>query len=120
MVTLNKSSLSLNLSCSIANQSSNAEMSVFRFSNQLAQPVNLAPDKIVPFYRAYTALGKLIDAPENRVQFRLNAGDIMVTNNLRVMHGRNAYDPNSGARHLQLSYMDYDDVLSRIRMLLKS
>ncbi len=98
---------------------SNDEMSVFRFSNQLAQPVNLLPDQVIPFYQAYTTLGKLIDAPENRVQFRLDAGDIMVTNNLRVMHGRNAYDPNSGARHLQLSYMDYDDVLSRIRMLLK-
>ena len=44
----------------------------------------------------------------------------MVTNNLRVMHGRNAYDPSSGDRHLQLSYMDFDDLLSRIRMLLKS
>jgi gamma-butyrobetaine dioxygenase len=44
----------------------------------------------------------------------------MVTNNLRVLHGRNAYDSSTGDRHLQLSYMDFDDVLSRIRMLLKT
>ncbi|MFT6408080.1 MAG: gamma-butyrobetaine dioxygenase [Arenicella sp.] len=93
---------------------------VFRFSNQLAQPVNLPADKVEAFYRAYRKLGKLVEAAENKVQFRLNTGDIMVTNNLRVMHGRNAYDPSTGDRHLQLSYMDYDDVLSRIRMLLKA
>lgn len=98
----------------------NGELRVFRFSNQLAQPVNLPVDKMEAFYLAYRKLGKLVEAPENKLEFRLNTGDIMVTNNLRVMHGRNAYDPSSGERHLQLSYMDFDDVLSRIRMLLKS
>jgi len=98
---------------------SDGELKVFRFSNQLAQPAKLPPSEMDAFYRAYRKLGSLVEAPENKVQFRLNTGDIMVTNNLRVMHGRNAYNPSSGGRHLQLSYMDYDDVLSRIRMLLK-
>lgn len=97
----------------------NGELKVFRFSNQLAQPARLPLAQMDAFYRAYRKLGRLVEAPENKVQFRLNTGDIMVTNNLRVMHGRNSYDPNTGARHLQLSYMDFDDVLSRIRMLLK-
>lgn len=96
------------------------ELKVFRFSNQLAQTANMSANLMPEFYRAYQLLGKLVEAPENKVQFRLNTGDIMVTNNLRVMHGRNAYDPSSGDRHLQLSYMDFDDLLSRIRMLLKS
>ena len=95
------------------------ELKVFRFSNQLAQPSNLSPDKMEAFYAAYRKLGRLIEDHENRVQFRLETGDIMVTNNLRVMHGRNAYDPSTGGRHLQLSYMDFDDVMSRIRMLKK-
>lgn len=95
------------------------QLKVFRFSNQLAQPARLKPEGMEAFYLAYRKLGALVEAPQNKVQFRLNAGDIMVTNNLRVLHGRNAYDPGSGERHLQLSYMDYDDVLSRIRMLLK-
>lgn len=99
---------------------SKGQLRVFRFSNQLAQAFNVEASLMTDFYRAYQALAKLVEAPENKVQFRLNTGDIMVTNNLRVMHGRNEYDPNSGDRHLQLSYMDFDDVLSRIRMLLKS
>jgi len=96
------------------------ELKVFRYSNQLAQTTTIAADKTTEFYRAYRQLGRLIEAPENMVQFRLNTGDIMVTNNLRVMHGRKSYDANTGARHLQLSYMDMDDVLSRIRMLHKT
>jgi len=96
---------------------SQGELKVFRFSNQLAQPSNIPTAKMESFYRAYRKLGRMLEMPENRVQFRLNTGDIMVTNNLRVLHGRNAYDGSSGERHLQLSYMDFDDVLSRIRML---
>ena len=45
---------------------------------------------------------------------------MMATNNLRVMHGRTSYDATSGDRHLQLSYMDYDDISSRIRMIKKA
>ncbi|NND00255.1 MAG: DUF971 domain-containing protein, partial [Gammaproteobacteria bacterium] len=95
------------------------KLKVFRFSNQLAQPASMAPEKMESFYRAYRKLGRLIEAEENKVQFKLGTGDMMVTNNLRVMHGRNAYDPSTGDRHLQLSYMDMDDVMSRIRMILK-
>lgn len=93
---------------------------VFRFSNQLAQPLNLPSDKMAEFYHAYRFFGKIVEDPDNMVKFKLNTGDMMATNNLRVMHGRTSYDVNSGDRHLQLSYMDYDDVLSRIRMIKKA
>lgn len=96
---------------------SSGSLKVFRFSNQLAQTMNLPVDKIQTFYDAYRLLGKIVEDPQNMVKFRLNTGDMMATNNLRVMHGRKSYDVNSGDRHLQLSYMDYDDVLSRIRMI---
>ena len=96
------------------------ELKVFRYSNQLVQPSNLPADQVLPFYRAYQALGKLVEDPANMVEFRLNTGDMMATNNLRVMHGRKAFDPSTGDRHLQLSYMDLDDVMSRIRMLKKA
>ena len=94
-------------------------MKVFRYSNQTVLPANLAPHKMDAFYRAYRLLGRTVEAPHNMVQFKLGGGDMMVTNNLRVMHGRKAFDPSTGERHLQLTYMDFDDVLSRIRMLLK-
>lgn len=94
-------------------------LKVFRFSNQTAQSLNISSEKIAEFYHAYRLLGKLIEDPNNMVKFSLNTGDMMATNNLRVMHGRTSYDASRGDRHLQLSYMDYDDVLSRIRMIKK-
>ena len=42
------------------------------------------------------------------------------TNNHHVMHGRSSYDVNSGDRYLQLSFMDNDYVLSRIRTIKKA
>ena len=93
------------------------KLKIFRFSNQVTQSLNLPPEKMKAFYDAYRSLGKLVEDPSNMVKFRLNTGDMMTTNNHRVMHGRTAYDVNSGDRHLQLSYMDLDDVLSRIRMI---
>ena len=95
-------------------------LKVFRFSNQLAQTLKLPQQEMEAFYHAYRLLGRLIEDPNNMVKFRLNTSDMMATNNLRVMHGRTSYDVNSGDRHLQLSYMDYDDVLSRIRMIKKA
>lgn len=98
---------------------SSGALKVFRFSNQLAQTLHIPPSQMGDFYRAYRKLGRIVEAPEYMVKFRLNTGDMMATNNLRVMHGRTAYGASSGDRHLQLSYMDYDDVLSRIRMIKK-
>ncbi len=96
------------------------ELKVVRFSNQLLQTNMLASAQMESFYRAYRKLGRMIESDQHKIQFRLNSGDIMVTNNLRVLHGRTAYTGGSGERHLQLSYIDFDDVLSRIRMLKKT
>ena len=41
----------------------------------------------------------------------------MCFDNYRILHGRSAFDPNSGHRHLQGCYIDRDDFLSRIRTL---
>jgi gamma-butyrobetaine dioxygenase len=96
------------------------QLKVFRYSNQLAQPARISSDTVERFYRAYQLLGRMLEDPNHMVEFRLNTGDMMATNNLRVLHGRKAFDPTTGDRHLQLTYMDMDDVLSRIRMIKNS
>jgi gamma-butyrobetaine dioxygenase len=42
---------------------------------------------------------------------------MLTFDNRRVLHGRTAFDPNSGPRHLQGTYLDRDLVLSRLRVL---
>jgi gamma-butyrobetaine dioxygenase len=41
----------------------------------------------------------------------------VVMENGRALHGRSAFDPNAGARHLQGCYVDKDGVESRYRVL---
>jgi len=35
----------------------------------------------------------------------------------RVLHGRRAFDPSTGRRHLQGTYLDLDMLESRLRVL---
>jgi gamma-butyrobetaine dioxygenase len=50
----------------------------------------------------------------------MEPGDIFSFNNRRVLHGRTAFDPNSGHRHLQGYYMDRDEIIGRLNYLKKS
>ena len=51
------------------------------------------------------------------LRFPLRAGELMMFNNSRVLHGRTAYDPNEGRRHLQGCYIDLDGPRSLYRTL---
>ena len=46
-------------------------------------------------------------------------GDIFTFNNRRLLHGRTAFDPNSGHRHLQGYYIDRDEIIGRLNYLKK-
>jgi len=89
----------------------------FRFSNQLAQPLNASFDDVGAFYAAYRTLGRMIDGEGYKVAFKANSGDLLTVHGHRVMHGRLSFDPTSGARHLQDVYMEYDDFIARRRVL---
>lgn len=90
----------------------------FRFSNQLAQPLAVDFDEVEEFYRAYRVLATMIDSPKYKLAFKTQNGDLLTVHGHRVMHGRLAFDPDSGGRHLQDVYMDFDDLMARRRVLL--
>jgi gamma-butyrobetaine dioxygenase len=91
---------------------------VFRFSNQLATPLRASYDDVGAWYRAYRLLGRMIDGPDYKVAFKARTGDLLTVHGHRVMHGRLAFDPASGGRHLQDVYMEFDDLMARRRVLL--
>jgi gamma-butyrobetaine dioxygenase len=93
------------------------EVTCFRFSNQLALPLDAAFETVGPFYRAYRRLGRMIDDDRYRVEFKARDGDLITVHGHRVLHGRLAFDPASGARHLQDIYMEFDDLMARRRVL---
>ena len=93
------------------------DVRTFRFSNQLALPLNASFDDVGAFYDAYRMLGRMIDSDRYKVAFKAETGDLLTVHGHRVMHGRLAFDPTSGARHLQDVYMEYDDFMARARVL---
>lgn len=90
---------------------------VFRYSNQTVQPLRVRTDLVEPFYKAYKQLGRLISDERFRLVIKAESGDMLTIHNHRVLHGRLAYDPSSGSRHLQDLYMEWDDVMAKRRVL---
>lgn len=90
----------------------------FRFSNHLVQPLDTRFEDMEAFYAAYRKLGLMIASGRYKVAFKTANGDLLTVHGHRVLHGRMAFDPASGARHLQDVYMEYDDLMARRRVLL--
>jgi gamma-butyrobetaine dioxygenase len=68
------------------------------------------------WYEAYFELLELLNAPDAQVVFRLEPGDVIVFDNLRVLHGRLGFS-SGGERRLQGCYADRDLLLSTLAVL---
>ena len=88
-----------------------------RFSVATMDALDCHPDIMNEVYKAHHRFGNLLHDDRFQIKFRLNPGDIFSFNNRRVLHGRTAFDPNSGHRHLQGYYIDRDEILGRLNYL---
>jgi gamma-butyrobetaine dioxygenase len=93
------------------------QVRLLRFSNHLAQPLSIRFEQVEAFYDAYCALGRIIDSGRYRVTLKAQNGDLITVHGHRVLHGRLPYDPESGTRHIQDVYMEFDDLTARARVL---
>lgn len=87
------------------------------FNNRSAAPLDIAAALVEPYTVAYRRFAHILARPELTLVLRLELGDLIVMENGRALHGRSAFDPNAGARHLQGCYVDKDGVESRHRVL---
>jgi gamma-butyrobetaine dioxygenase len=71
------------------------------------------------FHSARKRLGELFTDPANEIRFKLEPGELMLFDNSRVLHGRTAYDPTQGHRHLQGCYIDLDGPRERFASALR-
>lgn len=68
--------------------------------------------------RAWERFGELLTAPAFGLRFDMAAGDMVLMDNRRVLHGRTAFDASGAVvRHLQGAYADMDGVYSTLRRL---
>ncbi|MGB1237716.1 MAG: TauD/TfdA family dioxygenase [Pseudomonadales bacterium] len=88
-----------------------------RLANFLRGPLDLPAPQVSALYRGYRQFMLLTREPQFQFFYRLEAGDLVVFDNRRVLHARNAFNLERGMRHLQGCYVDRDELLSRIRVL---
>nr|XP_039254909.1 gamma-butyrobetaine dioxygenase-like isoform X1 [Styela clava] len=70
-------------------------------------------DDVKKYYRGYNKLLGIIRRKELEWAFRMDAGDIIVFNNHRMVHARKAYSSKeNGQRHLQGCYISLDEFRS--------
>lgn len=93
-------------------------ITVIRYNHRAFKAIAAPPEQRTRWRAAYRALGALIEAPETGVAFRLGAGDLVIMDNTRVLHGRRAFSDTPGAaRHLVGAYADRDGLLSALAVL---
>ncbi len=70
-------------------------------------------DKMEQFYVAYLAFFRYLQNPDYQYCFRLQPGNCLLIHNSRILHGRKAFDTNSGSRHLEVAYLVWDYLTGR-------
>jgi gamma-butyrobetaine dioxygenase len=73
--------------------------------------------RLEAYYRARRVFDKRLRAAQFEIRFLLAAGDLVMFDNCRLLHGRTGFDPAEGLRHLQGCYIDLDGPRSRYRVL---
>lgn len=88
-----------------------------RFHERSMAPLRLDPDTTDDVYRALIVFSRMVNSDRFSFRRRLAAGEAVVYDNHRVLHGRNAITGSRGRRHLRLCTIDRDQVHSRRRQL---
>ena len=87
------------------------------FSPRLDFVPLFAPERLEAYYRARRKFDHRLRAPDFEIRFLLRTGDLVMFDNCRLLHGRTAFDPAEGLRHLQGCYIDIDGPRSLYRVL---
>jgi gamma-butyrobetaine dioxygenase len=88
-----------------------------RYNAHLADIFDMPPEGLAAYYRAYRAFMAGTRRADRQLTLKLRAGEMAVFDNRRVLHGREAFDPATGKRHLRGCYVDRGEVDSRLRRL---
>lgn len=88
-----------------------------RYHHALMAPLDVEAHVVRPVYAALQAFTEVLRQPGRALEFTMAPGDMIVFHNRRVLHGRRAFDPTSGHRHLHGGYVDVDELRSKMRVL---
>jgi trimethyllysine dioxygenase len=84
------------------------------YNNHDRAPFSLPEPQMSALYAALGAFDGMVQSLDNQVLIGVRAGDLIVVDNWRVLHGRRAF---VGERHMAGCYLNREDFESRLRML---
>ena len=91
---------------------------VIRHAPGLLGPFDPRPARFARLYPAVHRFTEMLREPAYEIRLRLEPGELIAFDNVRVLHGRAPFDLGPGGRrHLLGCYVDSDDLHSRIRVL---
>jgi gamma-butyrobetaine dioxygenase len=84
-------------------------------------PVRAFPDMddvdVPEAYAALREFSRLAGSDEFQIRYPFRPGDLVAFDNRRLLHGRDSIDVEGGQRELHGTYIDHDEVYSRLRVL---
>lgn len=88
-----------------------------RFNPRSLRSHGLPAHERAAWYDAYLRLARMLVDERFQARIRLAAGDLLIVDNRRVLHGRAPYATSAGERHLQGCYADIDGLRSTLAVL---
>ena len=93
------------------------EVTGVTMSQHMADIFDLPQAFLDDYYPAFRRFGRMLQSDKYVMRFRLSAGECIVFDNHRVVHGRESYRAESGDRHLRGCYTDRGELRSTYRVL---
>jgi len=88
-------------------------------SQHLQDYLDLPQELLDVYYPAFIKFIRMMQEDRFMLRFRSEAGNCVVFDNHRIVHGREGYVADSGSRHLRGCYMDRGALRSTYRVLAK-
>jgi len=93
------------------------EVEGLTISQHMLDLIDLPQELLDMWYPAFCKFGKLLQDDKYIMRFTLHAGECIVFDNHRIVHGRAAYSATSGDRYLRGTYADRAEMRSTYRAL---
>ena len=77
----------------------------------------MSQHEIADSYYSMQRLGEIANSSEFQIRYELEPGDLVDFDNRRILHGRESFNSQEGTRQLRGTYLDADEVYSRMRVL---
>lgn len=90
--------------------SADGQIVQIRHNNRAIRPTRLPFDVTADWHRAQAKFARLLNESSRQLRIHLRTGDLLIMDNHRTLHGRAAFNPGKGKRHLQGCYMDKDSL----------